>query len=308
MYYNIAPEIFRKRLIIEGRYNTKITSLNFLYNLLLDFTEQIKDSDNILRGLRGPFVFDYNFDQKTHENSSYDGVILWNENQVISYIWSASNFFTVDLYTCSDFDTSKIIEFVTSKFECTEFTWHELPQPSPFAESKAAEIRKVNDESGSGVFAKEFIPKDTYITYIDGEVVYSEKESELSKVMPTAGDHAVPFHKFFYRNTFNNIATKINHSCEPNCYVKDLFCVRAMRDIEPGEQLTISYSLFCNSDWKVPGGKCLCGTPSCLGDILPWRELPAEYKRRYLQYTADWILFEEMKKEGFIEKLGELLI
>lgn len=307
MYYNIAPEIFRKRLIIEGRYNTEITSLNFLYNFLLDFTEQIKDEDHIIKGLRGPFVFDYSFNDKTHENSSYDGLIIWNENQVISYIWRNSNFFTVDLYTCSDFESDRIIDFVTKKFGCTEFTWHELPQRPPFKENQQIEVRNASDKLGAGVFAKEFIPKDTYITYVDGEIVYSEKESEIAKIHPTAKDHVIPFQRVFYRNTFNEAATKINHSCEPNCYVKDLFCVHTMRDITPGEELTLSYSLFCNSDWKVPGGKCLCGSKECLGDILPWRELPLAYKQKYLPYTSDWILFEEMKSRGFVEKLSNQL-
>ncbi|QQR79088.1 MAG: SET domain-containing protein-lysine N-methyltransferase [Candidatus Moraniibacteriota bacterium] len=307
MYHNIAPEIFRKRLIIEGKYGAKITSLDFLYNFLLDFTEQIKDPDNIIKGLRGPFVFDYAFNKKVEENSSYDGFIVWNENEVSTYVWNDTNFFTVDIYTCSDFDTNKIIDFVSKKFECSEFTWHELPQSSPFQDSKAVEIKKVDDLLGSGVFAKEFIPKETSIAYIDGEVIFAEKESDIAKTHKTAKDHAVPFSKYFYRNAFNTIAVKINHSCEPNCYVKDLFSVCTMRDIEPGEQLTLSYSLFCNSDWQVPGGKCLCGSKNCFGDILPWRKLPKEYKLKYLLYTADWILFEEMKKNGFIDKLKSLL-
>ncbi len=133
--------------------------------------------------------------------------------------------------------------------------------------------------------------------------MYAKKESDIGRMRKSAKDHVVPFGKYFYRNAFNNIAVKINHSCEPNCYVKDLFIIRTMRDIKPGEQLTLSYSLFCNSDWKLPGGKCFCGSKQCLGDALPWRKLPKEYKLKYLSYTAEWILFEEMKKHNFIEKL-----
>ncbi|MDD5068531.1 MAG: SET domain-containing protein-lysine N-methyltransferase [Candidatus Pacebacteria bacterium] len=307
MYHNIAPDIFRKRLIIEGRYNSKITSLDFLYNFLLEFTEQIKDADNIIKGLRGPFVFDYAYNAKVHKDSSYDGFIIWNENEVSTYIWNNTNFFTVDIYTCSDFDTNKVIDFVSKKFECTEFTWHELPQLGPFPENEDVEIKKLSGPMGFGLFAKKFIPKETFITYIDGEVVYGEKESDVAKTHKTAGDYVVPFHKNFYRNAFNSKAVTINHSCDPNCYVKDLFCMYAMRDIQKGEQLTQSYSLICNSDWKVPGGKCHCGSKNCHGTILPWRDLSKEEKIKYLPYTSDWILFEEMKKQGFVEKLRDLL-
>jgi len=307
MYYNIAPNIFRKRLIIEGKYTASIKSLDFLYNFLLEFTEQIKDADHIIKGLRGPFVFDYQFEKKVSESSSYDGFIIWNENQVSSYVWHENNFFTIDIYTCSEFDTNKILDFVLKKFKCTEFTWHELPQPSPFKESSHTETRKVSEKLGDGVFATKAIPKGTFITYIDGQVMYAEKESDFGKLRETAKDHFVPFSKLFYRNAFDNIAVKINHSCEPNCYVKDLFCIYTMRDIKAGEQLTISYSLFCNSDWKVPGGKCLCGAKNCYGDIVPWRKLSKEDKINYLPYTSDWILFEEMKKRDFIVLLKESL-
>ena len=305
MYHNIAPDIFRKRLVIEGRYGAKISNLDFLYNFLVDFTEQIKDPKDRIRGIRGPFVFEYDFKKKIHENSSYDGFIVWNENEVSTYIWSNTNFFTVDLYTCSEFDTNKIIDFVVKKFKCTEFTWHELPQPSPFKDHEALVVKKISDSLGYGVFTKKAIPKETDISYIDGEVMYAKKESDFKKLRKTAKDYMVPFGKYFYRNAFNNIAVKINHSCEPNCYVRDQFIVRTMRDIKAGEQITMSYSLFCNSDWKIPGGKCLCGSKQCLGDVFPWRKLPKEYKSKYLPYTADWILFEEMKKNNFIEKLRE---
>lgn len=307
MYHNIAPEIYRKRLIIEGRYNSKITSLDFLYNFLMEITEEIKNPTNAIKGLRGPFVFDYMFNKKVGANSSYDGFVVWDENQVSAYVWHDTNFFTVDIYTCSEFDTNKVIKFVLEKFTCREFTWHELPQPSPFVDNPSIEVKKVNDELGNGLFAKSLISKGAHIAYIDGEVIYAEKESDIAKTHHTAKDHAVPFSRYFYRNAFNTDAVNINHSCEPNCYVKDLFFVTTMRDIEQGEELTVSYSLFCNSDWKVPGGKCLCGSKSCLGDILPWRDLPPAYKLRYLPYTADWIVFEEMKKNGFIQQLEKLL-
>ena len=47
MYYNLAPNIFRKRLIIEGRYQKTIHSLDFLYNFLLSATSLITDADGM---------------------------------------------------------------------------------------------------------------------------------------------------------------------------------------------------------------------------------------------------------------------
>jgi uncharacterized protein len=54
----------------------------------------------------------------------------------------------------------------------------------------------------------------------------------------------------------------INHSCEPNCYVKIIhghILFFALRDIEPGEEIVIDYIDSYHSDKK----KCTCGAPTC---------------------------------------------
>ena len=54
----------------------------------------------------------------------------------------------------------------------------------------------------------------------------------------------------------------INHSCEPNAYMKILYnhiLFIALRDIKPGEEITIDYESTLHSDKK----RCTCGAPSC---------------------------------------------
>jgi SET domain-containing protein len=58
----------------------------------------------------------------------------------------------------------------------------------------------------------------------------------------------------------------INHSCEPNAYMKILYghiLFIALRDIKPGEEITIDYESTLHSDKK----RCICGAPSCRGTI-----------------------------------------
>lgn len=304
MHTNLAKEIYRKRIVIEGKYNVEISDLSFIYNLLLRLTKQVKDGEDIIKGMRGPFVYDYQFDKEVTSKSSFEGSIVWNEHEARLYTWSEHKFFTLDIYTCSPFDTDIILDFLGQEFNTKEIAWHEMPQPSPFNENSAIELRKSEKEGlGFCVYAKEFISQGTFLTYVDGEILYAEKESELSRIRKTTKDHAVAISKNFYRNTFNGLATKINHSCDPNAYIRDLFSVYTMRDIEKGEEITMSYSLFTNSDWKVPGGKCLCGAINCYGDIVPWRDLSKEDKQKFLPYTIDWILYEEMKARGYLENL-----
>jgi uncharacterized protein len=58
----------------------------------------------------------------------------------------------------------------------------------------------------------------------------------------------------------------INHSCEPNAYMQILYghiLFIALRDIEPGEEITIDYQSTLHSNKK----RCICGAPTCRGTI-----------------------------------------
>jgi SET domain-containing protein len=58
----------------------------------------------------------------------------------------------------------------------------------------------------------------------------------------------------------------INHSCEPNSFIKILYGhiqIYALRDIAPGEEITIDYESTLHSDKK----RCYCGAKTCRGTI-----------------------------------------
>ncbi|MGH8693697.1 MAG: SET domain-containing protein [Burkholderiales bacterium] len=58
----------------------------------------------------------------------------------------------------------------------------------------------------------------------------------------------------------------VNHSCEPNCYVKiinDHILFFAKRDIQPGEEILLDYEESYHDNNK----RCDCGAPSCRGRI-----------------------------------------
>ncbi len=58
----------------------------------------------------------------------------------------------------------------------------------------------------------------------------------------------------------------INHSCEPNAFMQILYdhiLFIALRDIRPGEEITIDYESTLHSNKK----RCICAAPSCRGTI-----------------------------------------
>jgi SET domain-containing protein len=73
-----------------------------------------------------------------------------------------------------------------------------------------------------------------------------------------------------------NEAQWINHSCEPNCEVREKrgrIFIHAIRNIKPGEELSYDYRLEIDDD--VPRAKeieqeapCHCGSTNCRGTLL----------------------------------------
>lgn len=92
----------------------------------------------------------------------------------------------------------------------------------------------------------------------------------------------------------------INHSCEPNTYVKTLDGVRwiiAYRDIAPGDEITYDYCInsYGDDEWE-----CSCGQPKCRKvHNTDFFKLPDEKLIEYLPLLDDW--FVDWKREAVAE-------
>lgn len=93
---------------------------------------------------------------------------------------------------------------------------------------------------------------------------------------------------------FESVMLFLNHSCEPNAGFAGNIVIIAMRDIEPGEEITTDYALFDDSGGAM---ECRCGTRSCRGTIggHDW-QIP-ELQRRYGSYFS-WYLREKISALG----------
>ena len=117
-----------------------------------------------------------------------------------------------------------------------------------------------------GVYAAEFIPAGRKVLEYTGERISrreTKRRSELSK-----------FTYLFTLDPYWTIdgaaggsgAEYVNHSCEPNLVsriVRGHILYVAMRDIKPGEELTIDYRF----DKDVEKVVCRCGSANCRGTI-----------------------------------------
>jgi hypothetical protein len=76
-------------------------------------------------------------------------------------------------------------------------------------------------------------------------------------------------------------AVLVNHSCDPNCGINGDLLLVALRQIDPGEELTWDYSTTMDHDsWTM---RCQCGAMFCRHVVREYRSLPRPVAERYAQ-------------------------
>lgn len=72
----------------------------------------------------------------------------------------------------------------------------------------------------------------------------------------------------------------LNHSCNPNCGIKGMVTIRALRDIKMGEEITVDYSTTeIDKLWHM---KCDCGSKNCRKIIRSIQFLPKKIYNKYV--------------------------
>jgi SET domain-containing protein len=126
---------------------------------------------------------------------------------------------------------------------------------------------------GRGVYAKEFIPAGTrIIEYTGRRIAWHETDDDESD--PHTFIFGLEGGEVIDAAIGGNESRWINHSCGPNCEAieeEGRVFIHAMRDIEPGEELSYDYALEIDEPITEKAKKeyaCLCGSPNCRGTLL----------------------------------------
>lgn len=130
-------------------------------------------------------------------------------------------------------------------------------------------------KKGRGVFAVKKIKKGTLIGDYLGKLVRYEEidEADYPYLMYFNDQRGIVADK-------NQVGVHLlNHSCDPNCSMqptRKYMSFVATKNINPGEELTISYKYppqdFCTNC----SHECFCGSANCLGTMHTLKE---EYER-----------------------------
>lgn len=131
----------------------------------------------------------------------------------------------------------------------------------------STELRLVNPHVGYGVFASRHIPKGSLV-YVQDPLDIKITPEQYKRLDDTSRQLA---EKYSFLDARGNrilswdAAKYVNHSCNPNTMSTAWGFEVALRDIEPGEEITDEYSLF-NLEWEMD---CACGHHACRGMIRP---------------------------------------
>ncbi|MBL9151983.1 MAG: SET domain-containing protein [Verrucomicrobiales bacterium] len=104
-------------------------------------------------------------------------------------------------------------------------------------------VRHIDDEIGSGVFARTFLPRGTVVWVLD-ELDRVFTEAEVRQMAPA---YQEVLERYCFRNdrahwVFPWDNTRfVNHSFDPNCLGTQLGFEIAVRDIAAGEEITNDY-------------------------------------------------------------------
>jgi hypothetical protein len=161
-----------------------------------------------------------------------------------------------------------------------------------------AEIKPSSIDS-RGVFAKKLIRKGEIVSVFGGYVLtkneyYTSSENNRRYFK----GYAIKIVKGFYLASSDgkslNDDDYFNHSCNPNCGVNGQILLVAIKDINPGEEMTFDYVM--TDDDPEDYLRCNCGTKNCRKIIKgsDWK-IPG-LQRKYKGFFA-WHIQQKIDKQ-----------
>lgn len=166
--------------------------------------------------------------------------------------------------------------------------------------TRKAKVRKSHIH-GFGLFAVKLIKSGEIVAIKGGHIIREKMEERV----PAAKDESyIQIEDKFYIGPIRRSEVKgnklfLNHSCEPNVGIRGQITFVAMRDIEPGEELTYDWAMenAGGGNWKL---KCKCGSKLCRDVITgnDWKNpvLQKRYKGFFSVYIGEKVAKQKGKR------------
>jgi S-adenosylmethionine decarboxylase len=111
---NIAPDIFRKRLLFEGYFNVEV-SAETLHKYFSHITTALG-----LRTYGDPIVHETGGAGRD-VNEGFDGFVPLIDSGIYISVWVNRKFLSTIIYTCGEFNSETAVNAVKDFFQITEF-------------------------------------------------------------------------------------------------------------------------------------------------------------------------------------------
>ncbi len=148
---------------------------------------------------------------------------------------------------------------------------------APAAAGRRIQVRR-SGVHGKGVFAVAALARKEVIIEYKGEVISWKEALRRHPHDPSDPNHTFYFHiddgNVIDAKVGGNSARWINHACQPNCEADEVngrVFIKALRGIQPGEELFYDYGLVLDERQTRKVKKqfeCRCGSPRCRGTML----------------------------------------
>lgn len=111
---SIAPEIYRKRLLVEGHFGLDDVSEETIRNYFTTITSGL--------GLRtyGAPIIHRTGGQGREVNEGFDGFVPLVDSGIYVAVWVNPRFMSTVIYTCGPFDEDRAVALVRDHFQLTD--------------------------------------------------------------------------------------------------------------------------------------------------------------------------------------------
>lgn len=108
---DLAPDIFRQRLLMEGRWAIDVDA-ETVRGYLLGVSAELR-----LTPYGEPIVFSPASGAGRPENAGFDSFLPLIDSGIAGYFWSGAKFLSVVVYSCTAFDPDAAVAFTRGYFD-----------------------------------------------------------------------------------------------------------------------------------------------------------------------------------------------
>ncbi len=142
---------------------------------------------------------------------------------------------------------------------------------------------------GRGVHAIAPIPKGEVVAVKGGHIVDAATVASLPPAIKNSSFQIANdlYLAALIPDEYEDVMMLVNHACEPNLGMGGNVLLVSMRDIAPGEELTIEYALFLSGGPDVVL-ECHCGSATCRKVVRGTDWMQQRLQDRYQGWFSWW--------------------